>query len=726
MSGFLKSPFMRFENSGLPARRNVLRLFGARIVVKDPADSARAYRVVVRDPTNYDRVFYLWQKDVPVTLANITGSGSATTGDAASTGLGTASVNDATGAGSSTTADSTSSGAGTVATVANPGSGASTTADAASSGAGTVGAGGNFDAENLFFDDTLSGKQLPTLKTAGVDALPAGCTISGQTININGANVLLEQWDLSNYWVSQNGGTLTLRQSLLREIPSSGWSNLIYIAPVASIVTTIEWCTIQGAGIDSSLGSVFKQDVAGTGLSAIVPATLTWRRNRMTGIKSDGMKTSSGGLIEESYFDTAVALKNNPAAFDAAVTYDNGYGCTSGGLIYRSKVDGNIGNAPPNTTYWSVQPQHSDQVNPYIVSGSRLVIQRCYFNRSNADRKFSPAGYTGVGINNSVRLDPNNGTDFEHLQVSVLNNVFGGGGDQASYPISMGQPGSSLNYEPNIADANRITANSGGGYVYPGWAAFGHTVTNIIDYTRPVRLVVASDAPGVQFVGYKTFGFNGNAGALTHQLEGFVGGSRSFLAPNDVLVIAYGMASNTSKSINLSDADLIGKTAKLFANDTYDANAMFAARKVTADAHALLHTATGSGASSDACLVLVAAYSGVDITNPLDVAQVTATGVNTHHANPPAIAPVTPGAVIVAAGFGAAPTAALAADLAFSNPGDLDAARTFGTTRGGGSYRVAGMMGVLASGTNPAAFGAVRTNATDSWVAATFALRPAP
>jgi hypothetical protein len=60
----------------------------------------------------------------------------------------------------------------------------------------------------------------------------------------------------------------------------------------------------------------------------------------------------------------------------------------------------------------------------------------------------------------------------------------------------------------------------------------------------------------------------------------------------------------------------------------------------------------GTLSADDAGAVVVQVWRGVDPTTPFDVTQTTATGTNSVLCDPPAITPVTPGAVIVSGGAG--------------------------------------------------------------------------
>jgi hypothetical protein len=128
---------------------------------------------------------------------------------------------------------------------------------------------------------------------------------------------------------------------------------------------------------------------------------------------------------------------------------------------------------------------------------------------------------------------------------------------------------------------------------------------------------------------------------------------------------------------------------------------------------------SGTGTSTHANTVAVMVFRGVDPTTPMDVTRTTASAANGGVPNPPAITPITSGAVIVAMGVGT--QNAGTTDFGSS---DLDnflviQAAGFGNMTGMGSKN-------WTSGAfDPAAFSGGNTAISMSWCACTIALRPA-
>lgn len=154
---------------------------------------------------------------------------------------------------------------------------------------------------------------------------------------------------------------------------------------------------------------------------------------------------------------------------------------------------------------------------------------------------------------------------------------------------------------------------------------------------------------GIRYVGGYVQGFVGTTSNVTISLTSLTGGLASAPAAGDLVIVYFGTCS-------IVDRDLVVggyiEVADLYVNDGVDTN-LAAAYKFMGGTPDTSFTLTGGTRSStDAGTVAVQVWRGVNATTPLDVAATTATGLNTVLCNPPAITPVTSGAVIVAGGAG--------------------------------------------------------------------------
>lgn len=192
------------------------------------------------------------------------------------------------------------------------------------------------------------------------------------------------------------------------------------------------------------------------------------------------------------------------------------------------------------------------------------------------------------------------------------------------------------------------------------------------------------------------------------------------LQDGDLVVVGYHVASNTDRAIGVTTAGYT-EEAELFANDTYDANLSVSWKVMgsTPDADVSL---SSTGSSSHPGHVSIRAYRGVDATTPMDAARTTATGINGLLVNPPAITPVTSGALVVIFGNGAAAQASLATPYASSDLTDFNSGLVsdfYDLAWGVGHY------GWTSGAFDAAAWTGPSSAATDSWNAVALALRPA-
>ena len=192
------------------------------------------------------------------------------------------------------------------------------------------------------------------------------------------------------------------------------------------------------------------------------------------------------------------------------------------------------------------------------------------------------------------------------------------------------------------------------------------------------------------------------------------------IAEGDIAIVVYGWVSTTddAPSIVTSGSTTI---AELYSNDTVDTN-FLAAYKImgpTPDGNVQV---AGHGANPTVAAVHV--WRGVNTSTPMDVTATTATGVNTLTPNSPSITPVTPGAIIISLGVGAYS----AGFISTINPPSGMSNGVDGFSWNGTIGAVVGIASFawVSGAYDPSAWtsgGGGRS--TDSWAAATIALRPA-
>lgn len=224
----------------------------------------------------------------------------------------------------------------------------------------------------------------------------------------------------------------------------------------------------------------------------------------------------------------------------------------------------------------------------------------------------------------------------------------------------------------------------------------------------------------IQYVGGTTAQITGSASTTTNiSLTALTGGMDTQPREGDVVIVYYGVGSNADRAIGVTTAGYT-EIVELYSNDSEDANlsVSYKAMSSTPDTSVVV-SATGSSADSGSVVIKV--FRNVDIRNILDVTSTTATGIDSVLCNPPAITPVTVGAVIVSGGSGAHTQGVQtfsSSDLVnFSSVGGPD--NTHDSTTGMGFYNW------ISGAVDPAAFTFSTTNSVNfSWAAVTLALRP--
>ena len=254
--------------------------------------------------------------------------------------------------------------------------------------------------------------------------------------------------------------------------------------------------------------------------------------------------------------------------------------------------------------------------------------------------------------------------------------------------------------------------------------------TNILTViaTLSDALLVAESVNNLQFVGRQTSGF---VGSTTNRTITFAltGGIDTVPRDGDLVLIGFaiGTAARTPTLIieATSGVDYTMVGSQLAADDTYD-TLLAVGYKVmggTPDTQVRFSCSAtgGTGNAADAGTYDIRVYRGVDPTTPFDgVTSTTATGNNSHAADPPSITPSTVGATTVHFGAGAAATGANFTSSDLSEFGTFRQNDTNDSMIGGGH-----LMNWTSGAVNPAAFGGGGAGTTaDSWCARSLVLRP--
>jgi hypothetical protein len=232
----------------------------------------------------------------------------------------------------------------------------------------------------------------------------------------------------------------------------------------------------------------------------------------------------------------------------------------------------------------------------------------------------------------------------------------------------------------------------------------------------------ATAAGGIEFVGATALTFAGTTSNVTVSLTSLTGGIASAPAAGDLVIIYFGTGSTADRNLVVSGYTEI---VELYSNDTFDTNLVVASKFMGGTPDTSITLTGGTLNTSDAGAVVVQVWRGVDQTTPLDVTETTATGINSALCDPPAITPVTNGAVIVSGGAGANNSVFFDSNAGYSSS-DLTG---FITRTANDTNDVTIGLGyhVWTSGAfDPAQFTFAFSDSTSfSWAAVTLALRPA-
>lgn len=238
----------------------------------------------------------------------------------------------------------------------------------------------------------------------------------------------------------------------------------------------------------------------------------------------------------------------------------------------------------------------------------------------------------------------------------------------------------------------------------------------------------AASASVLQYVGGMS-GLAGSNSPYSISLNGtLTGGIASSPSAGDIIIVASAaidaveFPGMTCTGNNNGAYD--GVHAQLWAPDSNDINfrTFYKIQGSTPDTSLSLNrpasTFYGSGAA-------IHVWRGVDQVNPFDVTTTTAKSGNSHLPNPPAITPVTSGAVILACGGASQATTSESFDpLSFPGMENLISFRNDGTSADGAALIASVFWNGLGPFDPPVASGGAG-GASHAWAACTLALRPA-
>jgi hypothetical protein len=297
-------------------------------------------------------------------------------------------------------------------------------------------------------------------------------------------------------------------------------------------------------------------------------------------------------------------------------------------------------------------------------------------------------------------------------------------GESDTYDVTVGA-GLFTTWTSGAFDPAAFTFSDGNATSY-SWAAY-----TIALRPSPNELVIptgvsasatvngARVAGGIDYIGGRAAAFLGTTSTTNLNLTNLTGGINNAPWADDIVVIFYGIgrADESTNTISVSGYTSLGLSRP---EDTY-ATSLDVSYKIMGSTPDTSATLSSTISVENAAAVAVHVFSGVNTATPMDVTSTVATNSSSAIPNPPAITPVTVGAVVVAGG------------AAGHNDGtdtfsssDLTSFRTSGAND---TYDVsigAGYVRWVSGAVNPAAFTWTGTDNNDySSAARTLALRPA-
>lgn len=354
------------------------------------------------------------------------------------------------------------------------------------------------------------------------------------------------------------------------------------------------------------------------------------------------------------------------------------------------------------------------------VDGVAWAVTYTAYDGTHTSYSLTPANGTGfVNATNynvaltSAPVDPNitSAAAVTNLVNTTLAHTITADKTIASTAIIGGAD--AAGFQINGTNQLRFASNAASSALGPLVVEIEITDTDGLTDTQTITVTVKA----IVYVGGKIHKRAGATSTASVSLTDLTGGIASAPAADDFVIAGYGIGSTVDRDVAITTG--YTEQADIYANGTsFDANLGVFTKSMPGTPDTTL-TVGSTGSVNDAGVTIIHVFRGVDLTNPMDVAVVTATGTGTGKPDPGAITPITTGAVGV---FFGAQSAGTMANLTSS---DLTAFRqdwqsdTVDVGVGGGF--IEWTSGAL----NPAVFGGGASNAANSWAAVSLALRPA-
>jgi len=170
--------------------------------------------------------------------------------------------------------------------------------------------------------------------------------------------------------------------------------------------------------------------------------------------------------------------------------------------------------------------------------------------------------------------------------------------------------------------------------------------------TKLITIAAGAGPKDIEYVGGIIASAPNTSTDQTVSLTSLTGGVGSSAEIGDLVVVYYGIATNESNE-NLSFVTSgYTEVADLYQKDNYSGELLVGYKVMGATPDASVTCNTPTSTTSWGPVMAVQVWRNVDTTTPMDVTPTTALQGNTLLINPPAITPVTAGAIIISGGCG--------------------------------------------------------------------------
>jgi hypothetical protein len=272
-------------------------------------------------------------------------------------------------------------------------------------------------------------------KVPGVDPMETGMAwnAGAKKVTLSGLIGIIEDWDFSDVWVEASGGCdiLAITQCRFRETVGTNGFNYLLNMLAGSRLRFLSYADFSGPGMYGGAGALINATYSGTSTVGSIDYAYRVRMVQPAGdhLKACGSADPGGSQWELCYLGPPVNLDAVPTPWNAGTTYGIGDHVRSGGGygwgdVHKSKVAGNIGNAPPadaGDANWQWLDPHADGITT-VAALNTITLNGCLYDHTNQ----VPGGSLddrATGQNNAIRASRNSGTNPQFDGLCVLNCV---------------------------------------------------------------------------------------------------------------------------------------------------------------------------------------------------------------------------------------------------------------------------------------------------------------